>query len=360
METSGYLHALEELPAGELNWCGDIGGLETSLRQIDLEHRSIEWALGVEESLDALFIWRNVPDDLQLAYEGAFTNSDVNLYDHYREMLARGEHATVGFVSNLKGKLAEIRLIPDLEAQFPGYTFELAESANQPVWDIWGTAPDAAEDIAVQVKVGGAGYVSAARRRMEDEPDTLFALGTEIRERIVSQWPELQRQVVDVDFSGLDLTADVETGLELLAANHGIDLPDGMGNFTPGVAELALFVRLVLDAKYVQSEFIEAKPGDQRRIFAIKALVLIPRWLVSGGLVSAGAIAGGVVVPGFGNIIGALGGALAATVSNGKLSPGVLRIAMQIVGITEDDLFYFRNRRAVDDLALRFVNTHTT
>lgn len=53
-------------------------------------------------------------------------------------------------------------------------------------------------------------------------------------------------------------------------------------------------------------------------------------------------------MPGFGTAGGAVAGAVLATYLNGQLRPHTMEIAMWLVGITEDDIFYFRNKPAID------------
>lgn len=352
------LPELERLPTGVGAWDRDLAGLAQQLACTDGELWSVEMAVGAEEAMAALFEWRNVPDDLLTAYEAAFTSSAAGLHEHYLQMLESGDRAALGFVSNLKGKLAEMRLVPELEKEFPGYRFEIAQKANQPVWDIQGIAPAGAEDIFVQVKAGSAGDAGEVAERMQESPETLFAVSSEIRQQILSAHPELAGQVVAPDFSGIELTEDVEEGLLLLQENYGIDLPDSIGDVLQCVDEIVIGVRIALDWRYVQREFVDANPDDRQRVHGLKGLLLVARVAVSGGLVTTGAAIGSLV-PGFGNAVGALLGAGTAGVANRRLQPHALRLAMVVMGITDDDLFYFRHKRRVDRVALSFAETRS-
>ena len=104
---------------------------------------AIEVAAGVEDSCSALFDARNVPDDLFEAYRLASPGiaADHSLHERYLEMVDRGPESVEGFISNLKGKLGELRIQEHLQQEFPGYSFEIAADQNQPVWDILATQP---------------------------------------------------------------------------------------------------------------------------------------------------------------------------------------------------------------------------
>jgi hypothetical protein len=306
----------------------------------------------VEESLAALFEWRNVPDDLQAAYAAAFTGSNVSISEHYAEVIERGDQALIGFVSNLKGKLAEIRIVPALESEFPGYQFALAEHPNQPLWDIEGIGPEGSEAIFVQVKTGGESYAGAVMNRMQDSPDLFFVLSTEIREKILSQYPELARQVLEIEYSGLEMTEEVQEGLALLAAHLGVDVPDTIGDWLPYVDELVLGVLLLVNYQGVQRDFAQIGMSERKRVHALKSLFLLSRFAVSGAAVGMGGAIGGAAIPGVGVVPGAIIGAGVAHITNRKLKHQVLAVAMRVVDLDEEDLFYFKNKVRIDTLAL--------
>src|SRR5438094_661647 len=74
---------------------------------------AIEVGVGVEAALDGLFDARNVCDDLQDAYGMAFSDvaGEQGLYAQYMDMVERGPESVTGFISALKGKMAELRLV---------------------------------------------------------------------------------------------------------------------------------------------------------------------------------------------------------------------------------------------------------
>ncbi|CAN0505091.1 unnamed protein product, partial [Phaeothamnion confervicola] len=175
---------------------------------------------------------RHVPDSLRNAHAVTYPGCNPDLHQHYVDVAARGENAIRGFVSGLKGKLAEFHARDILHDRFPGFNFELAADPTNPVWDLHGISADGSE-LFVQVKLGAASYVSDITHRMLEDPDTHFAVGHEIYASIMAHHPELASQLVDLDISNLDFTHEVHHNLALLAENHGIDVPDSVGDFLP-------------------------------------------------------------------------------------------------------------------------------
>ena len=80
---------------------------------------------------------------------------------------------------------------------------------------------------------------------------------------------------------------------------------------------------------------------------------------ISGG--QAGAAAGGLigsVVPGVGNAAGGIGGGIGGSIAgagmgillNRRLQPKMLDLALDITGLTNDDLFYYKNKQRIDEI----------
>jgi hypothetical protein len=323
---------------------------------------AIEVGAGAEVALVGMFTAHNVPDDLFEAFRLASPGiaADHTLHERYLEMVERGPESVTGFVSNVKGKLAELRLPEHLEQEFPGYSFSLAESQNQAGWDLIGTSHDGGADLLIQAKVGSANYAGDVLERMQDDPNLIFAASNEIREAIVAEHPELAAQFVSLDLSNLEFTAGVEEKMSLLADNLGIDVPDEVGDFLPYVTEIILGIRLLYDIVKVERDFKTVAIDDRGRVHAMKALVLFQRFGVSAVCTTAGGAAGTVAVPGFGTVGGAIGGAVLAAKLNKKLRPRTMDVAMWLVRVTEDDIFYFRNKLAIDRIGGSLAQTAAT
>ena len=313
-------------------------------------------AAGVGDSCSALFDTRNVPDDLFEAYRLASpgVEADHALHERYLEMVDRGPESVEGFISNLKGKLGELRVQEHLQQEFPGYSFPMAAAQNQPGWDILAISPDGTE-VPIQVKIGGEQYADEVAARMQEDPDVLFAVSNEIRARL-AEHPELSSQLIDTNLSNYEFVSEVEEGMGLLAENSGIDVPDKVGGFLPYVTEIVIGIRLLYDIVNTERDFEAVEIEDKTRINAMKALVLFQRFGISAVLTTAGGAVGSIV-PGFGNILGAITGAGLSAYLSSKLRPHMLEIGMKLAGITADDLFYFRNKVAVDRIGDSLAHT---
>ena len=318
---------------------------------------AVEVAAGVEDACSTLFDTRNVPDDLFAAYRLASPGVAANhsLHERYLEMVERGPGSVDGFISNLKGKLGELRIQEHLQQECPGYSFEMAAAQNQPVWDILATSPDGTE-VPIQVKIGGEGYADKVAARMQEDPDVLFAVSNEARAAVLDGHPELSSQFIDLNFSNYKLVSEVDEGMELLAENSGVDVPDKVGGFLPYVTEIVLGIRLLYDIVKTESDFEAVEFDDKMRVNAMKALVLFQRFGISAVLTTSGSAVGSIV-PGFGNILGAITGAGLSVYLSSKLRPHMLEIGMKLAGITADDLFYFRNKVAVDRIGDSLAHT---
>ena len=154
MDSLALLPDLEKLPIDDGAFDLEFEGQTTRIVAMDRDHFSIEFATAVETPLMALFEARNVDDVISEAHNLAFSNSDMSLHEHYQKMVSRGEESVTGFISNLKGKVAELRAPSVLEDRLPGYRFEIAEDPTQPIWDIRGIGTEGSDPIFIQVKAG--------------------------------------------------------------------------------------------------------------------------------------------------------------------------------------------------------------
>ena len=357
LESLALLPELQKIPVDETAVDLDFEGRLTRLSEMDRDHWSIEFSAGVEQSLISLFDARNVPDDVLEAYR-LFSNSDMALQDRYAEMVGRGEESVRNFINPLKGKVAELRVEPDLEARYPGYDFKLAADPAQPVWDLHGVGLEGTEDIYIQVKMGGADYADDVSERMEAAPENvLFAVSREIHERIAELRPELLDRVIDTGITNLEFTEGVKESVELLARNHGIDVPNSIGEILPFVAEIYFGVRLIYNIVSVERNFRDVELNDRTRVHTLKALTLMSRFGITSVCTALGATAGTSVAPGTGTAAGAVGGAGFALVLNQRLRPRMLEVAMHVAGIDDDDMFYLRSKAPIDQIGASLAAT---
>ncbi len=340
------------------------------IRAMDKGHFAIEISLAAEEALQALFNERNVPDILREAHGLASPNvaQSKSLPQHYKEMLEHGIDSPkyTGFVSNLKGKIAELKTKSILEEQKPGWNFELAESPNQPCWDLTGTSPSG-EVIYHQVKTGKKRYANETVDAMQDNPNIEFLISTEIYESIENSHPELVNRITDIG-SDAELTENAKDGLKKLTENMGIDVPDSIGRILPHAAEIVAGIKLLWQIVSTERELAGVDLKDRSRVHSIKALALMTKFGIIKVCMSAGAAggaAGGSIVPGPGNIIGGLvgggSGALFGRKLNQKLQPRfeevTRNLATKLVGGDPDDLFYWMNKVQIDKIGTSMAAT---
>ena len=187
----------------------------------------------------------------------------------------------------MKGKVAELKSEEILEERFPGYEFDIARSQNQPGWDLKGTSPDG-EEIFVQVKTGTEEYADDVLDAMEASPNIAFAVSSEIFGAIEESHPELVARLVDIG-SNAELTESVKDGLDKLAGNFGIDVPDSIGDALPYVGEVVLGFRLIRTMVGTERDLSNVELTDRSRVHGIRTLALIARF----GINSLSAFVGG-------------------------------------------------------------------
>ena len=319
---------------------------------------AVEATAATSFAMWGIFDTINVDDKLTQAHEMAFGNYAGSLHEHWQDILQRGGDSRDNFLNPLKGKLAEINAKDMLEER--GYTYvEIASNPNQPVFNITGNAPND-ELIAWQVKTGKIDYANDVQSRMLENPDIDFLVSTEIHDRIAERSPELIDQMTNIG-SDHELVDGINEGLEILSANQGFDLPDSIGEIVPYAGAIFMGARLIYNVIKTEKEFSTADRTTKNKMQVVQALTTMSRFGVSTVLSTAGGFGGaaaGVVFPGVGNIVGGVGGvvggALMGWYLNKHLQPHMLKLALDITGLTHDDLFYYKNKPHIDSVALSF------
>lgn len=368
MESTEYIGELQDLP-------GDAYVDDVSAEEIVAQLAETDSVLHAAEAVSetSLGMWPvftdiNVDDKLLEAYR--LSSRQVaeahSLHERWLEMEARGEGSVVNFISNLKGKMAEIDAKEFLEDR--GFQdVELASSSNQPGWDI-SAIRENGDPIFFQVKAGGESYARTIVDGIEANPNVEFLVNTEIYNWISTNHPHLLGRIVNFE---ADLAAPyeyvegIEDGLTTLSDNMGIDVPDGAVDLLPYAGTIIAGTRLIYSVVSTERKFKDADRTTKNKIQVVQTLTLMSRMGVSAALAiaggQAGAAAGGVmgsIVPGVGNAAGGLGGGIAGSLGgvgvgmylNRRLQPHLLDLALDITGLTSDDLFYFKNKRRIDEV----------
>lgn len=358
MQSLSLLQELRQLPVGDEAAEYSHETAVSRLRGTDKDTFALEVAQAAEEALEALFEARNVPDVLDEAYRLAFTNDSqvTPLADYFAEVSARGDRSVIGFVSSLKGKVAELESVRQLEEMHPGYKFEIPANPNQPVYDLIGRGPEGTEDVLVQVKAGGLGYAGDVMQRMEVAPEHVqFAVSSELYDKLLEADPDAAGRLVDTGIEITEFTEDIKSGLGTLANNSGIDVPDSIGELLPYVVEIVLGIRLISQIVSTEGELTGVDVSERSRVHAIRTLTMMSRFGVTQVCSLAGGAAGtaaGSAIPGVGNVAGAaagaIGGAGGAMVLNRLLEPRMEEVAVKIMGGDRNEVFYLMNKDAID------------
>jgi len=354
---------LTDLPANRLGPHRSFEDLLDDLAKSDRILQAAEAATASAFAIWTIFPGINVDDDLIRAYETAYPGLalDSSLYEHYLRVAETGDASLTGFISGLKGKLAEFHAKDILEQN--GYTdVEIAASATQSVWDI-SAVDNAGETVTFQVKTGAEGYASAVRETIESNPDIEFLVSSEIYANISDSSPQYVDRLTDIgeDYAHIE---GIDEGLDTLRANMGMDLPDGIAEALPAAAAALAAARLIYGAWSTEQGFKAADRTAKNKLHVVSILTILSRLAVAGGSATAlGTVgtAAGSLFPGPGNIVGGIGGALGGAglgmYLNNISRSRMLELALDIAGLTYDDLFYYKNKTHIDDVAVRFHDT---
>lgn len=288
----------------------------------------------------------NVPDSLAQAYEAQYPGlaADRSLFAQWQQVQADGPDAVTGFISGLKGKLAEINSVEMLESN--GYSnVSIANNPNQRLWDI-SAVDEAGEPVRFQVKTGGEGYADAVATDMAAADHIEFLASSEIYRELAESSADFAGRMTDI---GPDyvLVDGIQDGLETLSGNVGIDVADSVLPIGAFFASL----RLTSTAWNTEREFTDVNRPTKNRIRVSRGLSLLVRliFILIGGVL--GSMVGSVVLPILGSILGGILGCVLGAVIGRKANEH-LQLAERMSGLTGDDLFYFKNKNRIDELAM--------
>ena len=351
----------------------------------------------------------NLDDDLRermiQAHELAIPSETRTVWEHSQDALNNPGTFDNSFMSPFKGKVAELETNQLLESD--GWThMTLAQDLRHPFWDNIGINLDgkvavvqtrtgesySANDVQdwmaedhpnlyeqvyadVQKWVADSEIIeehpelATIAERLAEGPDSFvsdryFAFGSELYGKAVpSGIDETGRIVADIG-STAELEDTANEGLELLSDNMGIDIPDGIGDILPYAGAIIAGARLVYSVSKTEKEFKAADRTTRNKIQVVQSLTVMSRLGVTTVLAAAGGAGGtaiGSIIPGPGNIIGGIVGSLTGASMGMYLSrhlqPHMLNLALDITGLTNDDLFYYKNKPRIDTVAWSFQTT---
>ena len=366
MQSSDLVSALQELPGGESGQRRSFREIITDLVNTDRAMYAAEFASAVSVGMWPVFGDAILSTDfpgteinesyLQAAYQRTdLFDPDLDVAERWRQALADGDDDKQDFLDRLKGIVAEFNARDQLNQR--GYNLELAEDRFQRGWDLHGTDPNG-EHVQIQVRAGDSEAQIDRTIRSMQETDYPFAVGSDIHDGISDEAPELVDRIVATMGSDFDLVQSMEDGLETLSEAFGI------AEAIPGAGAIIAASRLVYSVVKTEKEFKAANRTTKNKIQVVQTLTLMSRVGVTTVLGTAGGMGGaaaGSFLPGIGNLIGGIvglvGGAGMGMYLNRHLQPHMLNLALDITGLTNDDLFYYKNKPRIDTAALSFQTT---
>jgi hypothetical protein len=136
------------------------------------------------ETLAALLMATELPDDILKAYETAYPNlaNEISFADKVNEL---DSDALSGFISGVKGKLFEMKYVDYLnDGNLPdGYSAFLAESPTQAGWDIG--IKGANGELASVIQAKATDSLSYVKDAMEEYPSIDFVTTDEVYSQLV-------------------------------------------------------------------------------------------------------------------------------------------------------------------------------
>ena len=348
----------------------------------------------------------NLREVMSQAHESAFPNEARTLVEHWENVRYLPDmDLNNQFMSPFKGKIAE--LLTNQQSELNGWThMTLAPPNNHPFWDNIGINPDGKVAV-IQTKTGES-YSAADVRdwmaedhpnlyeqvypdvqnwvadpeimekhpelatiadRLADGPDSFvpyryFAFGDEIVSKATQSGVDTANRITASIGSDFKLVDDTTDGLNTLSGNLGIDIPDGVADIIPYAGAIIAGARLVYSVIQTEREFKAADRTTRNQIQVVQTLTLMSRMGVTTVLSVAGGMGGnaiGTAVPGVGNLVGGIAGTVAGAgmgmYLNRHLQPRMLDLALDITGLTNDDLFYYKNKPRINTVALSFQST---
>ena len=350
MKSLLLLEELKELPGGKSRrW--SFRETMISLRKADIAEQRTEDLLATTAALLLVLKAANVDDVLAQAHGAAFPGYDGSISMHWQEVAERGPDAAVGFMSALKGKVAEFQFMDTLEER--GYeNIEIAASPTQEVWDISAIAPSG-EHERWQVKSGDTGYATQVQQEMAANPEVHFAVSEELYATVLAARPEDVDRLVEIE-STFEVEESAAAGLELLGENMGIDIPDTLDAALPGISGILFGYHILKAAGRTSREFQSADKASRNKVHVVRTALLISRFGLPAVSAVAGAAAGTAALPGLGTFVGGVAGAFGGSKAAKSLRPHLLTRTLGFVGLDRDDLYYLRNKSVIDQCALSF------
>lgn len=353
MRSTELLPGLSQLPPKHPRRRKSHGELLTDLARSEPALQAADATAAASLALWGIYPHVNVDDRLFEAYELAYPGlaADHSLHEHYLRVTEEGEASFRGFVSGLKGKLAELHAKEALEQH--GYTnVEVAGSATQSVWDISAVGPSGQPEL-FQVKTGAATYASDVAQAMEAHPDVHFMVSSEVYERVSDPSLGQVDKLTDLGYDDVSVETIVNE-LTQLSEHMGLDITDRIGDVIPYLGPVLVTARVTYTIVKTEREFKHVTRRSKNRIQIARNVPLILRYCIFAFLALLGGAVGSAAFPPVGTFVGLAGGIVLGWLLIKRIHTPVQRLVESTVGLRPDDLFYYRHKPRIDDLAKRF------
>ena len=183
----------------------------SELNKMKANHKIIDNTIIGESIIASILNERNIPDDINEAYERFASNiaKDSNLHERYLHLLENGNineeginTSVEGFIGGIKGKLGEIRLVNDnleeLKNQFPMVDkFEMHPDPTHPEVDVYGYDTEGNAIVKIQSKIGDESYVNDEVNELGEDSERYFSLSQELKDVIETNHPEFSNRITD-------------------------------------------------------------------------------------------------------------------------------------------------------------------
>ncbi len=359
MRSTNLLPALQGQPTIEAHEDMSKQDMMDRLAGTDRATFAAEFFAAVSFSLWGVFDSSHVDEHLTAAYQDQFPieYEHQTVYEQWEAVVQIGPEAEEAFMSGLTDKVAGYHVTEIQEVS--GYAnLDMTAVADQEVWEIGATDPSG-QDLFVEAQSETHFSAVEIQHVVGENSEYLYAHGIDVYDNVV---------VTSVDTGGMVEAGfdyvpveGIEDGLSVLSASEGIPIPDEAVDLIPYAGAIVVGARLIYGALKAERDFSAADRTSKNRIHVVQTLTLMSRMGVTTVLAAAGGAglgAVGTLLPGLGNLVGSVAGTVigagAGMYLNKHLQPHMLDLALNITGLTLDDLFYYKNKTHIDEVALAF------
>jgi len=338
------------------------------LDDIKKDNKILDNIIATEYAIANILNERNISDDINEAYEKFATSisKKQSLHERYLHHLENGEindaginESVEGFFNSIKGKLGEIRLIEDnideLQNQFPNvHSFKMHPDPTHEAVDVYGYDESGNILVKIQAKIGDEKYEKIIVEELSKDSERYFAIADESVQNIENNYPEYADKIINnLKLSNVELKNEVSDGLETLQGNYGLDISDNILDVLEIVPEITLVYRIIKEVIDSKKQHNDLKKDQNTKLTVLRVSILLNKF----GFVKLGAVIGAKGGSSFGlewALLGGFGGAVGGKYTAKKIEPKLLDIVLKIMDLDKDDLFYYKNKKSINDFALEF------